>query len=61
MTVLHDGIAGVDVRAGDSERAIAEMRDAGGVMMKAVSAAVASKALLRFMETSPGWCAWPLG
>jgi len=35
VTVLHDGIAGVDVRPGDSERAIAEMRDAGAVMMSA--------------------------
>jgi len=35
VTVLHDGIAGVDVRPGDSERATAEMRDAGAVMMSA--------------------------
>jgi nicotinamidase/pyrazinamidase len=35
VTVLHDGIAGVDVRPGDSERVIAEMRDAGAVMMSA--------------------------
>ena len=35
VTVLHDGIAGVDVRPGNSERAIAEMRDLGAVMMSA--------------------------
>jgi nicotinamidase/pyrazinamidase len=35
VTVLHDAIAGVDVQPGDSERAIAEMRDAGAVMMSA--------------------------
>jgi nicotinamidase/pyrazinamidase len=35
VTVLDDAIAAVDLRPGDSDRAIAEMRDAGAVMMSA--------------------------
>ena len=33
VTVLGDAVAGVDVRPGDSEQAIAQMRDAGAVMI----------------------------
>lgn len=33
VTILSDAIAGVDVQPGDSERAIAQMRDAGAVIM----------------------------
>lgn len=34
VTVLRDAIAGVDIQPGDSERAIAQMRDAGATMLK---------------------------